>query len=122
MERQVGLPRWRRCDGLLGAASVCVVRACAARGRRRRRERGRQRVGSVGCGSVRAGDASERGGAAEASRQPKRAASVGLPCRRGGRAAPAARPMLEQRRKGWKGSVRGPTRQRPRCCAAEWKT
>ena len=54
-------------------------------------------------------------------RQPKRAASVGLPCRRGARAAAAAaRPMLEQRREGWKRA--GPTRQPPRCCAAEWKT
>ncbi|PUZ72693.1 hypothetical protein GQ55_2G414800 [Panicum hallii var. hallii] len=113
MERQVGLPRWRRRDGLLGAACVCVV-GCGARLRGEGDDDARGDSGwAVGCGYVRACEGRGR----EEGRGAKRV-SEGEPTRqqaaeaggigwapvspRRARCSVAARPMFEQRRKGWK--------------------
>ncbi|KAG2646488.1 hypothetical protein PVAP13_2KG512000 [Panicum virgatum] len=106
MERQVGLPRWRRRDGLLlGAACVCVVRACAAlRGEGDDDAGGRGRQADSGWawrGREDGGEARERGGADEAAEQAAEAGGLGW-------APVSRRPVRCSSSGGRGGSVLGP--------------
>ncbi|RCV13739.1 hypothetical protein SETIT_2G370000v2 [Setaria italica] len=87
MERQVGLPRWRRRDARARALPACVVRS-AGKETTTRGEGSRWAVATYaraslrGDGEGKGAEASERGGADEAARS-GRDGFGWLPCRRG---------------------------------------